>query len=414
MKNVALIVQRYGQEVNGGSEYHCRLLAEHLAPNYNVTVLTNCAVDHEDWDNYYQPGRDELNGVEIIRFKNESKRLPKAFRRFTKKLRKKRYNAKGWRNTAYRLLDTIDGKSLSHIRQEWFRTQGPFCPDLISFLREQHSRFDKLIFFTYLYYPTAMGIDVAPEKSILIPTAHDEPEIYLPVFTNVFTKPGYILYNSHSEKAFVERKFHNSHIPNQVVGIGIERANHFIPKEEIPSIDFSKSYFVYVGRIESGKNVGDLIERFKIYKTRFPSDTKLILIGKGGLKVDDHPDIVPLGFVEEEVKNTVLVNASGLIIPSKFESLSMVTLESMASGVPVVANGECEVLKDHIKMSKAGFAYENQDQFNLALESLRNTPDETMRINGREYVENNYSWPQVLKKINTAIERKTINTSIAS
>jgi glycosyltransferase involved in cell wall biosynthesis len=404
MKKVALIVQRYGQEVNGGAEYHCRELAEHLTPNYHVTVLTNCAVDHEDWDNYYQPGRDLLNGVEIIRFKNESKRMANEFVRWTRKLRKKRYKVKGLRGKFYRLLGTIDGKSLSRIRKEWFRTQGPYCPDLISYLREHHSDYDKLIFFTYLYYPTAMGIDVAPGKSILIPTAHDEPEIYLPVFTNVFTKPGYILYNSHSEKALVERLFRNSNIPNQVVGIGINTADRFIAKEEIKEVDFADPYFVYIGRVESGKNVDQLVELFLSYKAAFPSNVKLIFIGKGSLKIDGGPHIITMGFVDEEVKSTLLLNAIGLVIPSKFESLSMVTLESMALGVPVVANGACEVLKDHIEMSRAGLVYEKQEEFNLALETLRNKPDIAMRDRGREYVKKNYSWTNVLNKISIAIE----------
>lgn len=40
MKKIAIINQRYGIEVNGGSEYYARLLAEHLSSYYDVEVLT--------------------------------------------------------------------------------------------------------------------------------------------------------------------------------------------------------------------------------------------------------------------------------------------------------------------------------------------------------------------------------------
>lgn len=38
---IAFAVQRYGLEVNGGAEYHCRILAEHLSGRYEVDILTS-------------------------------------------------------------------------------------------------------------------------------------------------------------------------------------------------------------------------------------------------------------------------------------------------------------------------------------------------------------------------------------
>ena len=62
---------------------------------------------------------------------------------------------------------------------EWLKQQGPWCPGLIDYLQRQHHQYDVLVFFTYLYAPAVLGLRIAPSKSILVPTAHDEPAIRL-------------------------------------------------------------------------------------------------------------------------------------------------------------------------------------------------------------------------------------------
>ena len=53
---LAVVVQRYGQAINGGAELHARYIAEHLARHAEVEVLTTCATDYVTWRNELPPG----------------------------------------------------------------------------------------------------------------------------------------------------------------------------------------------------------------------------------------------------------------------------------------------------------------------------------------------------------------------
>ena len=68
---IAIIVQRYGIDVNGGAEFHCRRLAENPITESDVseiTVLTSCARDNFNWNNYFECEESELNNIKVIRF----------------------------------------------------------------------------------------------------------------------------------------------------------------------------------------------------------------------------------------------------------------------------------------------------------------------------------------------------------
>jgi hypothetical protein len=78
---LAFIVQRYGTEILGGSEYHCRLIAERLAERHDVEVLTSCARDYVTWKNEYPEGHDRVRGVTVRRFASTETRDIAAFNR---------------------------------------------------------------------------------------------------------------------------------------------------------------------------------------------------------------------------------------------------------------------------------------------------------------------------------------------
>ena len=65
---LAIVVQRYGADINGGAELHARYIAERLAAHADVRVLTTCARDYLTWRNDFPPGLVEVNGVRVERF----------------------------------------------------------------------------------------------------------------------------------------------------------------------------------------------------------------------------------------------------------------------------------------------------------------------------------------------------------
>ena len=76
---IAIVVQRYGAEINGGAELHARYIAEHLARHVSVEVLTTCARDYITWANDFPPGEAMAGPVKVRRFPVSQPRDPHTF-----------------------------------------------------------------------------------------------------------------------------------------------------------------------------------------------------------------------------------------------------------------------------------------------------------------------------------------------
>ena len=200
---IGIVIQRYGAEVLGGSEQLCRLVAERLAVQHEVDVLTTCARDYVTWRNEYPEGADRVRGVTIRRFANARTRDQESFNRYS-----------DWiYNNPHSRADEI----------EWLKQQGPWCPGADrATLRKHQQQYDVLIFFTYLYAPTVMGLEVNAGKSMLVSTAHDEPAIRLEIFKEVFSRPAAICYLTNSEREFVQEQFPERPLLEEVIGVGVD------------------------------------------------------------------------------------------------------------------------------------------------------------------------------------------------
>ena len=181
---IAFVVQRYGVEIDGGAELHCRWIAEHMRKYCDVEVLTTQAYDYITWQNHYPEGEEEVNGIPVRRFPVIRPRDPERFGRIQHHILE----------NEHRVEDEL----------RWLEEEGPLAPAMIEHIREHADDFDYFIFFSYRYYHSYWGINALPHKSVLVPTAERDAVIHLSLFKDLFRKPRAFLYNSEEEKNMIQ------------------------------------------------------------------------------------------------------------------------------------------------------------------------------------------------------------------
>jgi glycosyltransferase involved in cell wall biosynthesis len=377
---LAVVVQRYGQAINGGAELHARYIAEHLARHADVEVLTTCATDYVTWRNELPAGVETTNGVSVRRFRVKHERDPRVFGRLSDRVFRERHS----------LADELD----------WIDAEGPTSPALVDHLQKHGDAYDYCIFFSYRYYHAYHGARAVPARAILVPTAERDPAIGVHMFQAVFRGVRALMYNSHEERAMIHAVSGNQQVPGIVVGVGSDvpqnpQAGRFRQKYHVRG-----PFAIYVGRIDQNKGCGELFEFFQRYVQEPTSRLSLVLVGNTLLPIPEHPRIRHLGFLDDADKFDAMAAADLLMMPSYFESLSMVALEAWALGKPVLANGRCEVLRGQCIRSNAGLYYDRYTEFAETLHAIEHNRwlSGSLGRNGRQYFQHNYDWRVIERK----------------
>lgn len=386
-KKLCFVVQRYGVEINGGAEAYTRIYAEKLAQTYDVTAVSTCALDYQEWKNHYDEGKTEINGVTVYRFKVDYQRDNMTFGDVTVKI---------FNNPLHKKKEAYD----------WVKAQGPVSTGLVKFIEDNRDNYDLFLFFTYLYYPSVFGIESVKDKAILIPFCHDEPPVYLKCFDDLFNAPKGIIYNTEEEEDFVHKRFNNSEIPSVLTGIGLDIPPLISLPDGRKSFNLDKPFILYMGRIDPAKGCSELFQYFQEYKKKHNNNLQLVLMGNELIPVPKSKDIISLGFVSEEEKYAVLRECDMLVLPSHFESLSIVVLEAFAFKKPVLVSGHCAVLKGHCTKSNAGLYFYGSEDFNECLSLLESSKElrDAMGEKGLDYVNSRYQWDIILKNMTEFID----------
>src|SRR5262245_35350472 len=124
---LAVVVQRYGLDINGGAELHARYVAEHLARHADVRVLTTCAQDYLTWRNALPAGLEHINGIAVERFPVAHERDAPDFARRSRLVFEHRHS----------LQEELN----------WLESEGPTSPALIERLAASGAEFDFVILF---------------------------------------------------------------------------------------------------------------------------------------------------------------------------------------------------------------------------------------------------------------------------
>jgi len=139
--------------------------------------------------------------------------------------------------------------------------------------------------------------------------------------------------------------------PNKVkvIPLGFKKPKFTISNSQSPifeKYDLKRGkYFLFVGRIETKKNIKTLIQAFEKFSKEHPN-YKLVLAGKPGVgfkeiksQVTSHKsNVVFTDYIGETEKNLLMQNAFCFVFPSLFEGFGIPLLEAMSFDLPIIAS----------------------------------------------------------------------------
>jgi len=389
---IAIVVQRCHEKLVGGSEALAWQYAELLRPHYDIEILTTAASDYVHWRNDLPVGTELRDGIRVRRFEVVHERGP-YFGVLWDRLRA-HHAARCAHPPATRFAWP------ESLEEEFIRAQGPHCPSLHEHLARHGDDYRAVIFITYLYPTTFDGIRAMPHRRwLIVPCVHDEPAAYLKAMAHQARRAPSLLWNTRAEQEIGARLWNVDH--GRVVSMSVETTLVEPAREASP-------YLLYCGRIDVNKGSPQMLDGFASWKKAHPqSKLELVLTGHDVIGVGSRPGVRYLGFVDERRKFELMAGALAFVQPSPYESLSIVLLEAMAQRVPVIVNGECEALVEHVEASRSGAAFRGEAELHAAIDRVL-ALDATARAEegarARDYVVERYGREQVTARLLAEVE----------
>lgn len=410
-KKVCLVVQRYGSEVVGGAEKLAKDMAEamHQRLGWEVDVFTTTALDYISWKPVFPDGVHEVNGIKVHRYSVLFSRILKIFNVYHHAVCKLLQMRD--RFPRYRKLFSL----LLYLAEPlWYLLQGPTSPKMKSALKEfvATQKVDFLFLVTYLYNPTLYGAAIKGVPKLLVSNFHDEPASRFFTTRRLLEKSDRILANTEKERELIQQIVPQCKTPIDVVGVGIDEINRSqIADSEWEAAKNHGDYVLYLGRIDEQKGCVRLMDLFAEFSKSYSGKPlKLLLAGakEPAIQILNHPDIVYLGFITEQHKKALILNAKCIVNLSRYESFSFLVLEALMVEVPCIINSACAVLHEYTKHAPICTGLSNDRDFTVLLEqailwgALNNSDHEVIQkkfVTSRDWVRKHYSWDSVMGRL---------------
>ncbi|MBM9577488.1 glycosyltransferase family 4 protein [Leptospira sp. 201903070] len=428
LKKIAVVSPIFSNQVSGGSEKLIFQFVELLAKDYEITVLTTRSLDYVSWKNSIpvqgsQTFQETNHLTKPIRVEERTSSLGGTYKIFQFTVEKSR-NIDKFNRFSKKILEEPSLQNRESVNH-WIEEQGPYVPEMIQFIESRKSEFEVFFFVSYLYYPLVFGSPLVAEKSIIIPTFHDEAPAYLPIYKEVLTDLSSYSFNTPEELEVFRNILGFTPSTYSITGMNLNldkntfaSVSESFSKEKDSNYGKQEPFLLYVGRVDLGKGFLEMAEWFLEWKKNSELPHKLKIVGKIASKIPtkilENPNVEFLGFVEEKRKIELLQNCACLINSSPMESFSIVLMEAWLAERPVLVNGKSEVLKGHCLRSNGGLFYSDKKSFSATVNYILEHPTDALEMgkNGKRYVEQNFNAEIVREKLLRLIE-KTIQKKYA-
>jgi len=376
---ITFVVGRYGDMIIGGAE----MLASGLARaarnrGWDVEVWTTCVVDDATWVNELPAGMNMDDGIAVRRFPVDTWDATKRHA-LNRRLLQRQFLQTGY-------------------QYDWVAS-GPHSSALNQHVLQNAKEFDAIVTMPYLHTIPYDAAWLAGENVVLMPCFHNEPLAYMEPFRILLESVSGVIFISPEEAQFAVDRLGIEIKRGAVIGSGV--------KYNPPPADDSHAnepFLLYVGRLESGKNVPILYDFVSRY-AKDGGELKLVVAGDGAYKPPEKPEFEYLGPVSNEEKDRLYSEALALCQPSYNESFSLVIMESWLARRPVLVWSGCDVTRGHVQRSKGGLWFDNYNEFKGTVDWLKENKASADRMgeNGNRYVTQNFSWERVFSEFATTL-----------
>ena len=128
---------------------------------------------------------------------------------------------------------------------------------------------------------------------------------------------------------------------------------------------------ISVGRMAPEKNLGQVLKTFEALKL-LGTDLKLVMVGDGPLREQfqlKYPEIIFPGMLVQSELAKYYASADLFVFPSQTETFGNVTLEALASGIPVLAF-DCAAARDWVQTGVNGWLVPENDPDGFARKAV--------------------------------------------